>query len=69
MSEALPDKNPYKSGSVEWQLFEGAKSNASQANAWAADAERFREKSQAARETAAAYREALETLARAKEET
>ena len=56
------ETNPYKNDTPEWQLFENAKSSDAAANAYAADADNFTKKSQAAREKAQRFWSALERL-------
>ena len=59
---AARDSNPYRPDTPEWQLFENAKSSEACANAFAADADNFAKKSQAAREKAKRFWDALERL-------
>ena len=55
-------RNPHLSGSPAWQLLESMISYENSAHAWAEDARRYAEKSQAARETADAYRAAYQKV-------
>jgi len=55
-------KNPYKSETPSWHLFELMKSAEGQANAFGADAQRFTEKSNFQRDKAETLKKALEQL-------
>lgn len=58
----MTDRNPYDPNSPEWQLFVNWQSKQNLAIAYAKDAERFQRMAEEARQSAEAYREALEKL-------
>lgn len=60
----MADKNPHTSDTPEWQLWENMTSCYLQAQAYAADAERYQKLSQTSREKGDKFKVALERLSR-----